>query len=195
MTTDTTVLILDEDHFFADGLRCVLTHYATWSGKRFRFVRTPHELVEPFVVFFTLSTSHQLPQTLFWFTSPQRRLIGIVSRRTCERISCPGLPWIPLLHREAPHHALPGLLFASSLPAKPRKKPPLSPQEIRVCRHLASGRRLAEIARLMARSEKTISAHKCRAMTKLGLRNTRALQLWLNGPGCVYLIAGVLRLS
>jgi DNA-binding NarL/FixJ family response regulator len=49
----------------------------------------------------------------------------------------------------------------------------LSPAELRILKLYATGRSCIEVARLLNRSEKTISTHVSRIALKLGLENNR----------------------
>lgn len=187
MVDETDILILDEDQFFADGLRGALRENGRLPGRASRFIQHPEEMYGPCVIFFTLTTSHRLPAPLLHAPAGHCRLVCLLPRQLCEQPALPGLPWVTVLHREAPVAALRTLFRrpfpAERCPALPR----LTVREIRILRYLKAGMRANGIARLMAVSPKTLSAHKRRAMEKLGMRSTRLLLLWLSGPGQLYL--------
>lgn len=63
----------------------------------------------------------------------------------------------------------------------------LTRREVQVIRGLSHGLPLAAIAEHYALSAKTISSHKRRAMTKLGITRTSDLHYWLLGGGLNFL--------
>jgi two-component system capsular synthesis response regulator RcsB len=72
-------------------------------------------------------------------------------------------------------------LFNSTGALPPPVSPVLTRAEHDVLQHLFAGISLAKIAELTCRSIKTVSAHKCSSMRKLGVRNNAELfQLSIN---------------
>ncbi|HEY4318151.1 MAG TPA: response regulator transcription factor [Herbaspirillum sp.] len=63
-----------------------------------------------------------------------------------------------------------------------RETPNISPKELEVLRQLGKGSRLTDIAASMSLSIKTVSAHKLRAMEKLGVHNDSDLYRMI---GCI----------
>lgn len=59
------------------------------------------------------------------------------------------------------------------------KNSEFTPQERRVIHHIGCGLDPKAIARVLAIHPKTVSAHKCNVMRKLGLRRTQDLYRWL----------------
>lgn len=74
---------------------------------------------------------------------------------------------------------------------KPLDQSLLTRSERKVLIHLFSGLSLTEIAKLLNRSIKTISAHKCSIMRKLGVRNDAALYQ-MSQPDALLLAGGVM---
>jgi two-component system capsular synthesis response regulator RcsB len=73
------------------------------------------------------------------------------------------------------HHLLKDVLHRST------KTTVISKKEMEVLRHIGKGSRLTDIAAAMNLSIKTVSAHKLRAMEKLGIRNDLELYRAISG--------------
>lgn len=76
------------------------------------------------------------------------------------------------------HHLLKSVLQRDS------EAPCISPKELEVLRQLGKGNRLTDIAVNMSLSVKTVSAHKLRAMEKLGVRSESELYRVISCMAC-----------
>lgn len=91
---------------------------------------------------------------------------GYISRDTCEKTLNRTLTAVAngevYIERQ---------LMKSLFSQDKNNEPELSPRETDVLRMLCKGLSLSEIAKMMHLSNKTVSAHKLRAMSKLGVNN------------------------
>ena len=176
MTRPLTLMIIDEDRFFAEGVIAWFKVRAATTGQTIRVITSLRGVEGPVLVFFTLRTSPGLPPELF--TGPDRwlRLVCITTRRLCHSVTLPGFPWIPLLFRDTYEGGLPASGPAGGAPQLTRRQQA-------VLRCLATGMSARQTGDHLGISAQAVSSRKHNAMAALGLRNNQALLLWLAGPG------------
>lgn len=168
-------LIMDEDRYFSDGLRQILTTMCKDES-------VPDS--GPRLVFFTPQTRKQLALSFFTSPSPEIRLVCIASKRVFPGTTCPGFPGVSVLHREdMPVTSWFNQLFKPVDFENLRTMAVLlNHREKEVIEHSAyhGPRRIGE---LMALSEKTVTIYKRQAMLKLGLESNEGIRQWVGAFG------------
>lgn len=181
MNGPTNIMILDENHFYADGIARYFLKHGYRHEKALNFIHRLEDATGPVLLFTSLQMMKRLPRTLFTEPSSQIRAVCIVGRRILPGGSCPGFPWIPILHRESPASAIPLVLNRRPRAFAPRLT--FSPLEIDVLQALMHGTSACVAGKFLHITEKTVSVHKRTAMRKLGLTSNLSLQAWLLSLG------------
>lgn len=181
MSSQINIMTLDENHFYADGITRYFRQYGYHHQKELHYISRLEEATGPVLLFASLQMMMRLPHHLLIEPTAQVRMVCIAGRRILPGSSCPGFPWIPILHRESPAAAIP--LVLNRRPKAFARRPIFSPLEAEVLHSLMHGTPACLAGKFLHITEKTVSTHKRTAMRKLGLTSNLSLQAWLLSIG------------
>lgn len=188
MRSSLTVLILDENNFYAAGLRRVIEQFFHWRGVKLQFIHNIRGLESPDLVFFS---SEMVAAQLFECLPRGKMAVNYFYIREKDK-SLLGRAYLvaPGVHTIRRHATVREVV--SQLGQLDQHRPRLSnvfsnkrltAREEEILRFIALGISGCQISRILGISEKTVSTHKRNAMNRLDLTSNQLLYRWLNGTG------------
>lgn len=197
MTQALTIAILDNNRYFAQGLEALLLHYFTLRRVPVRFL--PERRSADATLLFQSNDIHRNTRFCRQRNQNTQQQVIIVQdtprprppvrlRTSClsERGMIDRRIGVKALLLDVERVLLPDheQHTGTGAPRRcPRCSPTLTPRELQVLAIMEQGRLGQQAARLMNLSPKTISAHKCSAMSKLGFIRSTELYHWLQSGG------------
>ncbi|WP_434462190.1 helix-turn-helix domain-containing protein [Serratia plymuthica] len=199
MSANLTILISDNNQFYAQGLRHIIIRIFEKSGIDIYFTKSTDELKQPAFVFFTqyspiqlrvesngrmktgiqyffmldmLEDKHYDWQESLWITP----YIQFWDRQCCIENASNQLEH--LFHKLLINHINNTYYPTGKL---------FTLRERQVLRYIKKGVPPTQIGRILGINRKTVSTHKRNAMNSLKLRNNQSLHCWLNTLGSMYL--------
>lgn len=180
MKSHVTVAIIDNNRYFAQGLRYLLTRYMASRGKSVSFLPPTHRALADLV--FQADNVH-FPMYYHPFDNNGRQ--RVIRIRECREATAPRAEGV--ISRRDPTQALQQQLESQPavLSHRPRRNGPmvLTNRERQVLMAIKHAMIPVQIARYLNLSVKTVSTHKLAAMRKLGFRRNAELYQWLRQGG------------
>ncbi|PIJ48286.1 hypothetical protein BL250_14945 [Erwinia sp. OLTSP20] len=198
MKTNLSVLICDDDRFYASGLQALITEWADARHLHTHFADQFQPRARSELIFITQSElSPYRLHALRMEIPASRRHVFIIHEQegastddfnslqeNCVIMSRQTQPAIIRQHLETALRKLENSA-GQTLPAiaTVTSNSPLTFRETQILRFLARGISHATVARYLQISEKTVSTHKRNIMTKLNISRTTELNYWLIDEG------------
>ncbi|WP_129544239.1 helix-turn-helix transcriptional regulator [Serratia sp. 1D1416] len=187
MSTTLTVMILDNNRFYAAGLQVTICQHFEMHNIELRFISASSQLRQPALVFFTPGAPFNLPFKLAADGVGGIRCLCLMDDK--EGNALWEQPWLhywdrrvdlPRAHEQLERHCRGVLQRCHEVSGIGVQ---LTLREREILRYVARGMSGACIGRILGVSEKTVSAHKRNAMRRLNLRNNQQLYRWISVVG------------
>jgi DNA-binding NarL/FixJ family response regulator len=195
MTKTVTIAIIDNDRYFAQGLKALLMYYCTLKQISIRFL-PERRSADATLLFQSNSFNRSARHCRQQRHHAHKQTIVVLAPKKLDydqrhRVACLSESGIArcvsveafLLHIE---HILTAPSVVTPIRRCPRCASALTPREWQVLAAIEQGRIVKQVAQLMNLAPKTVSAHKCNAMAKLGLIRNTELYHWLQNGGLNY---------
>ncbi|SFN65617.1 DNA-binding response regulator, NarL/FixJ family, contains REC and HTH domains [Izhakiella capsodis] len=198
MKKNLSVLICDDDRFYASGLQTLISTWASERKLNVNFADQFQLRARSEIIFISQSelSSYRLHALRMEITAFRRYVFVIQQQESSNRDDLNSLKEnFAMIPRQAQPAVIQRYLetalrklesFAASSPQTAGAisvSSPLTFRETQILRFLARGISHATVARYLQISEKTVSTHKRNIMTKLNISRTTELNYWLIDEG------------
>jgi DNA-binding NarL/FixJ family response regulator len=189
------ILLIDQNRYFAEGLRLLLTQYFSRRNVNVNYMKDLVYKNGADLVFMAMDSGVNMLQR-YGLSSNSRQCVFMIKERHQARLKYSAFVKLTagVLSREQTADAVFNLLELFMLKQhKPKseigvarpvtRRSTLTFREYEIMRHLHVGMNNHAVGRLLNISEKTVSSHKRTAMRKLNISRNSELHYWLLNGG------------